>query len=129
MISMVEEFQTVTPEEEQDIHVKANMHTIYKSHFEAAHYVKDHAICGGKKHGHSYRLTVYLDGLNKEGTNSEIVRKQIDEHVQTRYDHNDLSNTSVEEIAAEICEYLALWVGSGRIELMETEIFGVEMKF
>lgn len=126
---MVEEFQTITPEEREDQTVKTNTHIIYKSHFEAAHYVSDDPICGGKKHGHSYRLAVYVDGLNKEGINHEIVRKQIDDHVQTMYNLNDLGNKSVEEIAAEISEYLSLWVGSGRIELMETEIFGVEMTF
>jgi 6-pyruvoyltetrahydropterin/6-carboxytetrahydropterin synthase len=78
--------------------------------FESAHYLPNHDRCG-KMHGHTYELTVEVEGPVNTRTEmvmdlhslSDIVRKVLWE-----YDHNELNNFFTKPTCEVVIESLAL---------------------
>lgn len=98
-----------------------------------AHIIKGHPVCG-IEHGHSYHLTVYLDGHSEVFVDFHDIKKVVEKEVETRYDHKKDKNGKVFEITAEelamnIGEYLQDQGYGGHLELYETEKYGVRYDF
>jgi 6-pyruvoyl-tetrahydropterin synthase len=101
---------------------------VYKSTFEASHFIKDHEKCG-TRHGHSYKLIVYMNGDTSKWEDFADIKNIVDSYVQTKYDHKDLDNISAEEIAGDIARYLTEQSCQGKLELQETEKYSIMLAF
>lgn len=102
---------------------------IYKTSFEAAHYIEGHVKCGSI-HGHSFNLTVKLFEKDlKHWIDFEDIKKQVDMHLIKTFDHKNLGNITCEEIAIKISEFLLSKRYTGSIQLNETNQFGIEILF
>jgi 6-pyruvoyltetrahydropterin/6-carboxytetrahydropterin synthase len=102
------------------------MKRIYKTTFDAAHFIKGHPKCG-KLHGHTYHLTVKIP--DKTGNFKDFIEiKEIIDRVLEEFDHNNLGNETCEELAIEIKTKIQQhFIETIEVELMETEHFGVEL--
>jgi 6-pyruvoyl-tetrahydropterin synthase len=101
---------------------------IYKSTFEAGHFIEGHPKCG-VQHGHSYRLTVNLQSNLDKWQDFADIKKDVDEYVQVKLDHQFLGNASAEEISAWIGHHMEQKGYRGWLELFETDKFGVLRHF
>ena len=101
---------------------------IYKSTFEAGHFIEGHAKCG-TQHGHSYHLNVYVTADLDVWQDFANLKKDVDTFVQTKYDHQFLGNMSAEELSSNIANYLEKIGYGGQLELFETEKFGIWVRF
>ena len=101
---------------------------IYKSSFEAGHYIEGHPKCG-IQHGHSYHLIVSFQQDLDEWQDFADIKKDVDDYVQIKLDHQFLGNASAEKISQMIANYLASRHYTGWLELFETEKFGVLRHF
>jgi len=103
---------------------------IYKSIFEAGHFIEGHPKCG-VQHGHSYHLDVKIlePELLTHWVDFADIKHLVDNFVQTTFDHQYLGNKSAEQIATDIAAYLTDHGHHGHLILMETEKFGVETVF
>jgi 6-pyruvoyl-tetrahydropterin synthase len=101
---------------------------IYKSTFEAGHFIEGHPKCG-TQHGHSYHLNVYVTADLDEWQDFADLKRDVDNHVQTKYDHQFLGNMSAEELASKIAKHLVSIGYGGHLELYETDKFGIMVTF
>lgn len=101
---------------------------IYKSTFEAGHFIEGHPKCG-TQHGHSYHLNVYVDANLDEWQDFADLKNDVDQHVQQKYDHQFLGNKSAETLSGQIANYLEKIGYAGYLELFETEKFGIWVRF
>jgi 6-pyruvoyl-tetrahydropterin synthase len=101
---------------------------IYKAAFEAGHFIKDHPKCG-VQHGHSYHLTVCLDGNSQVWYDFADIKTAIDNLLNSRFDHKFLGDKTAESIAEDIVNELQLEHYHGSLELFETDKFGVKLNF
>ena len=101
---------------------------IYKSTFEAGHFIEGHPKCG-VQHGHSYHLNVYLNGHVDEWLDFADIKKMVDGYVQVKLDHQFLGNKSAESIVQDIRDNVFNGEEHGMLELFETEKFGVRLLF
>jgi 6-pyruvoyltetrahydropterin/6-carboxytetrahydropterin synthase len=80
-------------------------------HFDSAHYLKDHPHCG-HIHGHTWQLTVALEGPIDLTTGMVADFKRLSnlvkEHILDRLDHT-LINQKL-GLDYPTCEYLAIWI-------------------
>ena len=98
---------------------------IYKTHFESAHYIKDHPKCG-VKHGHSYQLLVKVKGDLNEFIDFHDISNEVESLLNEKYDHKDLGNATAEQIIQNIHKDLSrIFNVDIDIELFETAKFGV----
>jgi 6-pyruvoyl-tetrahydropterin synthase len=101
---------------------------IYKAAFESGHFIEGHPKCG-VQHGHSYHLTVCLNGDSQTWYDFADMKKEIDDLINESYDHRFLGNKTAESIAEEIVHTLKLKNFGGSLELFETDKFGVKLNF
>jgi 6-pyruvoyl-tetrahydropterin synthase len=101
---------------------------VYKSTFEAAHSIAGHPKCGNK-HGHSYQLVLWLDGVTEKFEDFSDIKILVDDFVQQQYDHHDIGDKTAEQIVGEICGYLTRRAKAGYAELSETAKFGILCEF
>jgi 6-pyruvoyl tetrahydropterin synthase/QueD family protein len=101
---------------------------VYRSTFEAGHFIEGHPKCG-VQHGHSYHLNVYIDGDIDKWLDFADIKKSVDNYVQKELDHHFLGNISAEQIAKDIALKMEMAGYHGKLELMETDKFGVTLQF
>ena len=101
---------------------------IYKSAFEAGHFIEGHPKCG-VQHGHSYHLNVYVLSNLKTWQDFADIKTIVDGYVQVKLDHQFLGNASAEQISDDIATYLTHKGMQGYLELYETEKFGIKRHF
>jgi len=104
------------------------MKRIYKTHFDAAHFIQNHKLCG-EKHGHTYHLEITVD-MPQDWFDFHLIKENVDKII-SQYDHHDLGNMTCEKLVVEIYQKLLqrfqpYSITSLNIKLFETESFGVE---
>ena len=109
------------------------MKRIYKTSFDAAHFIKDHPKCG-QRHNHQYKLKVTLNS-SEEWLDFHVIRERIEKALAdigiVDHTENWLGHKTCEKLAEDIyravlkmCHDLKL--NNVKVELYETEHFGVE---
>lgn len=99
------------------------MKRIYKTSFDAAHFIKDHPKCG-QLHGHTYHIEVIVD---RDGwLDFNELREVVDTFLKSRYDHKNLGNKTCEEIAEDIYHRVGFDFKCVQVRVFETGHFGVE---
>lgn len=94
-----------------------------------AHTIKGHPKCGNI-HGHSYNATFYLFGDDSYWLDFADIKKNVDNVIDTIYDHQFHENISCERLAGAIGDKLFRdYYYSGYIELFETSKYGVKRRF
>lgn len=104
------------------------MFRTYVTHFEAAHYIEGHPDCG-TKHGHSYKLKLYVEGNIDVWVDFKQIKHEVENILKRGYDHTDLGNVSCEQITKKLAEELRTIGYSGMIEISETDKYGVITDF
>lgn len=105
------------------------MFRTYKTHFEAAHFIEGHPECG-RKHGHSYKLKLYINGDIDTFVDFKKINQDVEGILKNGYDHTDLGNTTCESIAKRLSEDLNnAGYYDGLIEINETDKYGVIYDF
>lgn len=89
--------------------------------FHAAHVLPNHDGPCSRRHGHSYRLRVTVEGWVKQADGSpdegmvldfEVIKTVYQERVEPKVEHQDLNETLVDtgELRVTTCEALCLWI-------------------
>lgn len=104
------------------------MKRIYKTHFDAAHHIEGHKLCGAT-HGHTYHLEVTLD-IDKDWYDFHNIKQNI-ECILKQYDHHDMGNMTCERLIVEIYnkisqQFIYQPIKTISVKLFETESFGCE---
>ena len=83
-----------------------------KTHFDAAHRIKDHAGKCSRMHGHRWEVEVVLEGKSLDSANIlvdfGVVKSQLEELLEKRFDHYVLNETLEEENVT--AEFLAKYI-------------------
>ena len=112
----------------QDLNLNMELQRIYKAAFEAGHFIKGHPKCG-VQHGHSYHLTICLDGDSDKWYDFADLKNEVDHLINTRFDHKFLGDKTAESIAEDIVNELKLKEWGGSLELFETDKYGIRLNF
>jgi len=83
-----------------------------KTHFDAAHYIKDYPGKCSRLHGHRWEVEVVLEGERLDRMNMLVdfveVKRMLDELLDTQLDHYLLNETLGEKNVT--AEFLAEWL-------------------
>lgn len=106
------------------------MTIIKKFSFDAAHYLPSYEGKCERLHGHTYRLTVMLEGVpDQEGMVFDFVKLKriVTEKIIEKFDHSCLNDflpcPSAENIAVYVWKELEPLVATGHSRLSEIEIW------
>ena len=100
-----------------------------KSHFDAAHYIKDYPGKCSRMHGHRWEVEVVLEGRTLNSLNiladfgevKKLLNNVLDEH----FDHY-LLNETLEELHVT-AEFLAKWLYEELRDYMGKNLYGVRL--
>lgn len=105
-----------------------------KSHFDAAHYIKDYDGKCSREHGHRWDVELFLAGNNLDELNMLIdfgnVKGVLNDVIDLHLDHYQLNESlGVDNLTAE---YLAQWlfqqmssrlISKGRVQVVSVKIW------
>jgi len=104
-----------------DVFKRKKVMYLYRTKFDAAHYIPGHEKCGSV-HGHTYRVRVFIESSGPIDFN-EIDSKMSE--IIDKFDHKMLGGITAEEIAEKIFDMASAVFKVKKVVLFETDKYAV----